>query len=167
MARPVSAPMTDREKSRAVESYRDHGSIGTAAKAAGVSRQTLWVHRKKDKKFQSALDDAYSEYCEKYEAILDEKILGQGKDAAILLMFKLKAIYPDKYREKVDHKVEGNITIVSGIPRPGNQGVIKELPPNSKALPQAQSSSSNANYNPPSSYVTYSPNVQVTETQNP
>ena len=119
----MSRRITEEQKQIALENYIESGNLTDAANAAGVARWTLWQEGKRNKDFREALDFAKQTYNEQFEKLLDERIkdpsdLYKDKASALLLMFKLKAEYPDKYRERIDHKVEGNVKIITGVPRP-------------------------------------------------
>lgn len=102
----------------AIDTYAKHGNMTIAAMAAGVTRWTLWKEGTRNLAFKRQLEDAKATYCDLWEALLDKRIVEGGKDSAILLMFKMKAEMPDKYREKFEHKIDHNIKIISGVPRP-------------------------------------------------
>ena len=114
--------ITEEQKQVAIEAYARSGNLSIAAKAAGVSRWTLWNEGKRNAKFRKALDNSKGSYTDTLEAILDRRIVDGyekgDKASAILLMFKLKAEMPEKYREHIDHKIEGEFVFVSHIPRP-------------------------------------------------
>ena len=114
--------LNEDKKDLALVEYAKTGNMSLAAKAVGVSRWTLWNEAKRSAIFRKALDNAKGSYTDALEAILDYRIRkGLEKSdmaSATLLIFKLKAEMPDKYRERIDHKVEGDIKIISGVPRP-------------------------------------------------
>ena len=62
--------------------------------------------------------NAKKEYVEGLEDVLDARIKSASdKASAILLMFKLKKENHD-YRDKMEHRVDAEVTIISGVPRP-------------------------------------------------
>jgi len=114
--------LTPEVRLKAVEAYAKSGILTVAAKEAGVCRTTLWAEARRNKAFKRQLEQAKGVYTDYLEGILNERIAdGKDKMSGVLLMFKLKAEMPDKYRERVDHKVEGNIKIISGVPRPNDK----------------------------------------------
>ena len=117
--------LTEERKEIAIAEYAKTGNLSKAAKAAGVTRVTLWVEGKRNARFRKLLDNAKFVYTDALEAILDDRIQnardGKDKASAILLMFKMKAEMPDKYREKIDQKIDGNIKIITGVPRPAKE----------------------------------------------
>jgi len=108
--------ITEEEKNKALETYSKLGNLTAAAQIAHVSRETLYAEMRRSKAFKQSMERAYEEYCDKWELILEKR--AQEPKADLLLMFKMKAMMPDKYREKIDHKVDSNIKIITGIPRP-------------------------------------------------
>ena len=125
--------ITDEQKATALTEFAKCGSLEKAAKAAGVSYKTLWLEQKRNAKFKQEVDEARAQYADALELILDQRIregvLGKDKASAILLMFRLKGLLPEVYRERMEHKVEGSIKIISGVPRPPTnpQSTSKEL----------------------------------------
>jgi len=115
----MSQRLTEEQKKKAIEAYAKHGTLNKAGEVAGVSRITLWREMKRNKAFKEAMENAKQEYVEGLENLLDERIRdGDDKASAILLMFKLKAERPDKYRETISHKVDADIKVISAVPRP-------------------------------------------------
>jgi hypothetical protein len=88
-----------------LESYRQCGKIGQAAKAVGLTRWGVVYWQKNDIfGFKQRLDAAYADYCEnKIEQLMDDRLEDpQGnRGSDVLLMFKAKAEMPHKYREEV------------------------------------------------------------------
>ena len=111
--------ITEVQKNIAIVTYAEAGTVLKAAQVCGLSRQTLYREMKRDKKFKEAMESAKQEYIESLENVLDHRIRNDNdKASALLLMFKLKKENPD-YRDKIDHKVDGNVTFISrNIPRP-------------------------------------------------
>jgi len=114
--------ITEEQKSKAIIVYAQTGNLTKAAHAVGLNRITLYRETKRSKTFRTELENAKAVYCDALEAILDERIEaakdGKDKASAILLIFKLKAELPNKYRERIEHKVDTSVKIISGIPRP-------------------------------------------------
>ena len=114
----MSNRITEEQKNTAVKEYAVCGTMSRSAGKAGVSRQTLYEEEKRDKKFKQAMLNAKKEYIDSLEDVLDARIRSaKDKASAILLMFKLKKENHD-YRDKVEHKVDAEVTIISGVPRP-------------------------------------------------
>jgi hypothetical protein len=93
---------------RFLRAYATHGKMTRAADTAGISRHTVegWQHND-IQGFNKRLELAHDKYVESWEQLMDERLAdpkgNRGSD--ILLMFKLKAERPSKYREDV--KVQG------------------------------------------------------------
>ena len=87
-----------------LEAFRRCGKIGRAAEAVGLTRWAVIHWQRNDAfSFNRRLDAAHEDYCEKWEAGMDERLENpQGnRGSDILYMFKMKAEMPEKYRENV------------------------------------------------------------------
>lgn len=114
----MSTRIIEAQKNKAIDVYAEMGTILKASQAVSVSRQTIYEEMKRDKSFKKAMTDAKQAYVESLEDVLDKRIRDNNdKASAILLMFKLKKENHD-YRDKVEHKVDAEIRIISGVPRP-------------------------------------------------
>ena len=114
--------ITEDQKAKALKVYADKGTILAASLAISMSRETIYQEMKRDKEFKKAMINAKQSYVESLEDVLDSRIRSKtDKASAILLIFKLKKENPD-YRDKVEHKVDANVTIISGVPRPPKEG---------------------------------------------
>ena len=93
--------------------------VATAAQAAGYGRTMVYEHKEKDEAFCQRWEDAVAVAIENMEMVADQRALEgveepvfyQGKKCGTvrkfsdtLLMFRLKALAPDKYRER--HQLE-------------------------------------------------------------
>ena len=115
----MSSRITEEQKNIAVKEFAKCGTMTRAAGKAGVCRQTLYEEEKRDKPFKTRMLNAKKEYIDGLEDVLDARIKSStDKASAILLMFKLKK-ENHEYRDKVEHKVDAEVTIISGVPRPG------------------------------------------------
>jgi hypothetical protein len=82
--------------------FPDHGWDG-ACRIAGIAISTPSSWRRIDPAFHTALEALDVEIADRYEKIADEAINGQrqmDRSAATLLIFRLKALRPRKYRER-------------------------------------------------------------------
>ena len=114
----MSNRITEEQKNKAIDVYAEMGTVLKASQSVSVSRQTIYEEMKRDKAFKTAMTNAKQSYIESLEAVLDRRIKDKNdKASAILLMFKLKKENHD-YRDKVEHKVDAEVTIISGVPRP-------------------------------------------------
>jgi hypothetical protein len=82
--------------------YRKCGKIGRAAEAVGLTRWAVdWWLRHNVFEFHRRIEAAHADYCERWEQGMYERLQhpqgNRGSD--ILLMFKMKAENPAKYRE--------------------------------------------------------------------
>ncbi|PON11101.1 hypothetical protein C2W62_46595 [Candidatus Entotheonella serta] len=89
--------------------------MAKAAKAAGYTRSRVYAWREQDATWRERWDDAIAEYAETLEAEADRRakegvskpLFYQGHQCGtvqeysnVLLMFRLKALRPDLYRER-------------------------------------------------------------------
>ncbi|TDE85306.1 terminase [Deinococcus sp. S9] len=108
------------------------GNVSAACKKAKVSRQTVYLYKREDPAFAAAWDEAEAIYVELLEAEADRRAVegtvktiyyqgipvGQERQYSdTLLMFRLKALRPDKYRENstVKHDGEMQITVTRRV----------------------------------------------------
>jgi hypothetical protein len=87
-----------------LKAFRKCGKLGMAAEAVGLTRWAVERWQRTDVYgFIKRLELAHADYVESVEHIMDERLEhptgNRGSD--ILLMFKLKAERPEKYREEV------------------------------------------------------------------
>jgi hypothetical protein len=106
-----------------LERYRISGNVSDAARVAGISRQTFYEWRERDKKFaelatvaeQEALDLMEHEAWRRAVSGVKKPVYQSGKKVGVvreysdvLLIFLLKARDPEKYREiRVQHEHAG------------------------------------------------------------
>ena len=84
-------------------------SVTFAAKAAGVSRRTVYAHREQDSDFAAKWDDALNQSVDALEhAAYRRAIAGD----ATLAMFFLKAHRPSIYRERIEAAVGAGVIIL-------------------------------------------------------
>ncbi|MGD1467176.1 hypothetical protein [Vibrio harveyi] len=103
---------------RFFEALEQDATIGEAAKIAGYSRRSVYRYAEEDPTFAEQLDDARMDTLEKLEkeadrrahdGVRDFKSIKTGKDSYkvipfnkysdSLLMFRMKALAPEKYRD--------------------------------------------------------------------
>jgi hypothetical protein len=81
---------------RFLERLAATGSVAGACAAAGVGRTTAYRHRWSDPGFAEDWDDAIEEFCDD----LEEEAWRRARDGSdVLMMFMLKAVRPEKYRD--------------------------------------------------------------------
>lgn len=123
MANRKTATVKKREKFLNI--LKESGNVSTAAKRAGISRRIAYVWRDGDPLFAAEWDGAIDEYIEKLELEADRrahdgvthrlyfdkegKLIGEiRRYSDRLLMFRLKALRPEMYRDPpqgIDPKV--------------------------------------------------------------
>lgn len=115
MARPKKR---SRNRDNVFFAALEEGStVGEAAKLAGYSRSSVYEYAEEDKEFKSQFDDARADLIEKLEkeadrraieGVVDYKSLKTNSGHKVvqvkrysdsLLMFRLKALKPETYRE--------------------------------------------------------------------
>lgn len=100
----------DIKKGAFLISYAMRGTVVGAARDLGFTPKEVWGWADQDPQFANDLAIAHKEYVSHLEDVLDQRIKAGGKDAAILLMFKLKK-ENTQYRDKVDVKHSGGIGV--------------------------------------------------------
>lgn len=133
-----------KKKEMFIKAFTEKGTIYAAAEVAELSRDTVSRWRKDDPDFAAAMDRALEDYADKLEREADrrgcegfeEPVFFQGKEVAKvrkfsdnLLMFKLKGLRPEKYRETV--KIDAPTTLIAIF----SQGLAARY-----ALPETQGS---------------------------
>ena len=105
MAEPITTVTPEKEApvwyERFLTLLSDYGNVTIAAKGAGISRLTAYRYRNTD-----------SHFAEQWEAALELGIDGMEDEARrravtvsdTLLIFMLKALRPEKYRERVEQR---------------------------------------------------------------
>ena len=115
---PRIAPNASYKKGKFLEAFARTGMIGKSAVLAGVNRKTTYRWRRDDQTFSKAFEEAKEEVLESFEAEArrraiegtDEPVYQGGKLAGtirrfsdVLLIFMLKSLKPEKYRDSYDH----------------------------------------------------------------
>ncbi len=115
----MSERITTEQKNKVIDALRRSGNNTIAAAHASISTKTILRERKRDKKFDAECQAARDDYADVLESIADKRIRDDtDKASAILLMFRLKALRPDMYRDNQTVHHEGDIKIITGVPRP-------------------------------------------------
>ena len=114
-------------EARFIEHFRETGNITASAAAAGIDRRTYYARLKANRTFAAAVEDAREEAIDRLEEAarlravdgVDEPVYQKGKlcgyvrrysDALLSLL--LRANRPDKYRERQQVDLSGNVGIV-------------------------------------------------------
>ncbi len=117
------------------------GNITEAAKVAGVNRKDHYRWLQKDPSYPELFEAAMQEAADLMEAEarrravegVDEPVFYQGyecgsvrKYSDTLLMFLLKGVRPEKFRENVKQEISGPngtpVNVIFNIPRPPKDG---------------------------------------------
>jgi hypothetical protein len=104
----VGEPRTSGWRDVFLSAYKTCGIISIACKQAGISREAVRKARSRSAKFDVACIDALQEFREFLEAMGLERA---KKSSDRLLEFFLKALWPDKYREKTEVEHTGQIRL--------------------------------------------------------
>jgi hypothetical protein len=78
---------------------RRTGNASKAANEAGFSKFWAYNNRKRDPEFAKQWDQAYEEYVDYLEEVCGERAARDEKPSDLLMMFRLKAERPHKYRD--------------------------------------------------------------------
>jgi hypothetical protein len=133
--KPNANATSEEAKANFVSLLAQYGSIGAAQKLSGIGYSTIMRLRKEDPKFRHLNDMAMEVYADTLEEEADRRavkgvkkpIYYKGKRIGVqstysdlLLIFRLKALRPEKYRERVDQNVTGdvNVTVKRYTPEP-------------------------------------------------
>lgn len=125
--------LTPERKSAFLTALSETCNVTKAAEAVGLKRQTLYDWRRDDEAFAVEWAHALRIGAEALEDIakvrafdgIDEPVFHQGEQVATmkkysdtLTIFLLKGAMPEKYRERVDTRVDGGMTlnVVTGVP---------------------------------------------------
>lgn len=128
MARAKGIPekFTADKRAKFLAHLAQYGFVTRAAKAAGIHRDTARDTYDNDPAFHKAWDDALAEYIEALEAEADRRaykgtlkpVFYQGEKCGVvrefsdtLLIFRLKALRPDIYKDRVENNHTGNVTV--------------------------------------------------------
>lgn len=118
--------LTPEARALFLEALRETCNVAYASKVVGISRQTLYKHRKNDKTFEADWDDAIDFAMDNLEGEAYRRahegtakpvfykgdLCGHVQEFSDgLTQFLMKAHRPEKYRERVDLKHTGDLTI--------------------------------------------------------
>lgn len=88
---------------RFLEAFRQTGNVRLSAQGAGVDRTTVYRAAKADAEFAAAWREAEQDAIDTLEAVARQRAL-QTSDT--LLIFLLKSLRPDRYRERIEMRVD-------------------------------------------------------------
>lgn len=87
--------------------YKATGNVTLSAHGAGTARTNVYARRRDNAEFAERMDDAHQEAIERLEA---EAWARARKTSDTLLIFLLKALKPDMYRENIKITLEYGLT---------------------------------------------------------
>ena len=123
-AEPLALSTSALRKEAFLHAFRSNGFIGISAKMAGVTRNGADYWRKTDPEFAKQFEVAKQEFLETMEAEADRRARGweepvfnkdgeqigvKPKHSDLMLIFRLKALAPEKYAEK--RQVNQNVNV--------------------------------------------------------
>jgi hypothetical protein len=128
MARRKGVPekFTADKRAKFLAHLAQYGFVTRAAKAAGIHRDTARDTYDNDPAFHKAWDSALSEYTERLEQEADRRaykgtlrpVFHKGEKCGVirefsdtLLIFRLKALRPEVYKDRSESTVNGNVTV--------------------------------------------------------
>lgn len=128
----MARPTTTGKKKKFLASLKVTGNISESSRFAKIHKATVYGWRAADADFAAAWQEALDEYADRLEKEADrravegwlEPVFYEGEECGhkrkfsdTLLIFRLKALRPEKYRERVETEVKGlNITAYLGNP---------------------------------------------------
>lgn len=108
MTKKTSKKRSKPWKSKFIKALAISCNVTLAAKAAGISRGHVYLERENDADFATAWKRAKEEALDILEA---EAYRRAQKSSDTLMIFLLKAHKPSKYRDNVNVKHEGDVTV--------------------------------------------------------
>lgn len=101
---PFSDPRISHPKKRAfLAAFATLGNISRAAMVAGINRRTHTDWMTSDAEYVSAFEDAKQHGADALEEIAWARAGGLNKGSDTLLIFLLKGLRPEKFRERFEH----------------------------------------------------------------
>lgn len=88
--------------------YKASGNVTLSAHGAGIHRHTVYDRKLAHPEFAARMEEAYHEAIERLEA---EAWNRARKTSDTLLIFLLKALKPDMYRENIKITIEGGVDV--------------------------------------------------------
>ena len=129
---PGNVKFTRRLQTNVLTRLKKTGNVRASADKVGMSRSRVYQFREQDLTFADKWDEAMDDYVATLEAEADrraiegnqKKVFYGGKEIGTtqdfsdsLLMFRLKALKPERYRERKDGKEPGNVTVIRKVYR--------------------------------------------------
>lgn len=122
--------------------FAKNGNVSEAARIAGIDRGNAYHYRKTHPEFAAAWDEAEAKFVERLEKEADRRgmegtlkpVFYQGQKCGdireysdILLIFRLKALRPDKYRERSDVNVKAEVKTYKDLSPQERENLLKSL----------------------------------------
>jgi hypothetical protein len=95
------------EKREALRAFVAIGTVTGAMQAVGMSRQSWYRWQEEDPDFKEAVGDAEQAAADRLEAVAIARATQAKAPSDLLLIFLLKGMRPEKYRERHQHEVTG------------------------------------------------------------
>jgi hypothetical protein len=126
---------TPQKRGKFLENLRKHGNVTIAAKSIGSAHRTVYDWRADDPTFKEEWDDAMRQYSTVLEAEADRRavegtrrpVYYQGQVVGYvdeysdtLLMFRLKKLDPQGYKDRVEHSGDEDHPVVIRDPEARN-----------------------------------------------
>lgn len=105
---------TPKKREKFLKSLQKIPNVSEACRVAQVSRVTVYNHRNSDEAFKAEWDEALGEGAEALEAVAMQRASSGASDT--LMIFLLKGLYPQKYRDNVHHNHTGEVTFDLRMP---------------------------------------------------
>lgn len=125
MAQSKTQKRSTRNKQLAfLKAYRTSGSVQQSAKVVRIARRTHYLWIEKDERYRAEFEEAQREYIDSLEQEVDRRafhgidtpVFYQGVQVATvkhysdqLAMFRLRALAPERYRERSQVDVKANV----------------------------------------------------------
>ena len=91
-----------------IEALSKSANVLASCKAAGITRQTAYKHKREDRGFSELWDNAIQHAVDTLEAVAWQRARNQADPGSTtLLIFLLKAHRPSLYRETYRHELTG------------------------------------------------------------
>lgn len=99
----MSATLPPAWRETFLDLFTKTGNVMLSAKGAGVGRRTVYEHRERDPEFAAAWKEAEQNAVEVLEAEARRRAMSTSD---VLLIFLLKAHAPEKYRDRLDLRLD-------------------------------------------------------------
>lgn len=118
--------LTQKKKKIFADQLRDHGGVSRAARTIGMARGYMYEVKASQADFSLEWDEAVAEYVEKLEMEADRRahdgvektifyqgiVVGEERNYSdTLMIFRLKALRPDIYRENSSVNLTGQLDV--------------------------------------------------------